>query len=106
MSNDDFELTKLNYQDDDNAATKESINKFLESTSFNVFITIITLWALFGDDIRVIAVTDKDDIYFWVSSRILLSWTKIVNVRESSAIGKIKELVDEEEEVTSFADEA
>ena len=43
MSNDDFEIIKLNYQEDDNSATKEKINNFLEGTFFNIFITVASM---------------------------------------------------------------
>jgi len=71
MSNEDFELTKLNYQEDDSAALKEKINNFLESTFFNIFITVVTVWALFGDDIRVIAVTKESDVIFSILTIIV-----------------------------------
>ena len=45
---------------------------FLDSVTISLIMTIITLYALFGDDVRVL-VTNKDgDPFFWILDIIAL----------------------------------
>ena len=71
MSNDDFEIIKLNYVEDDNSAIKLKVNTFLEGTFFNIFITVVTLWAQFGDDVRIIVVNKEADETFSIMTIIV-----------------------------------
>lgn len=41
------------------------INKLLDNNYYAGLMTLITLYALFGDDIRVIATEKDEDPYFW-----------------------------------------
>jgi hypothetical protein len=47
--------------------------QLLESSAFNIIITSLTIFALFGDDIRVIAFNQNADIAFDIISLICLS---------------------------------
>jgi hypothetical protein len=40
------------------------VYKFLEGPPFQIFVTVLTVYALFGDDIRVMAFTKEADIGF------------------------------------------
>jgi len=48
--------------------TQERIAKFLDSTGVTIFVSIVTLWALFGDDIRILAVSKRLDPIFYIST--------------------------------------
>lgn len=40
--------------------------KFLDNTYLTIFVSIITVWALFGDDIRILATGKSGDIGFYI----------------------------------------
>lgn len=44
----------------------------LESTVFNVFITLLTIYALFGDDVRVLAFNKNADLTFDIINIVAL----------------------------------
>ena len=55
----------------------------MDNTYFTIFVSVVTLWALFGDDIRILAVDSySDNGFYWMtitcflifSVEILLSW--------------------------------
>ncbi len=63
--------------------TQKKIIDFLDNTYFTIFVSVVTLWALFGDDIRILAVdSSSDNVFYWLtiscflifSIEILLSW--------------------------------
>lgn len=41
------------------------MNRILENTGYIIFMTIVTLYALFGDDIRLLACPKSGDEVFW-----------------------------------------
>lgn len=45
---------------------------FLESTNFTIFISLVTLLALFGDDIRILVVDVSGDKYFYGATVVCL----------------------------------
>lgn len=40
------------------------VAEFLESKWFQIFITVITIYALFGDDLKIMIFDKRADIYF------------------------------------------
>ncbi|KAL4454659.1 hypothetical protein ABPG74_021864 [Tetrahymena malaccensis] len=52
---------------------KDKIQSFVTSTPFSIFMAIITVYALFADDIRVAATTKDADPYFWGASAFCLA---------------------------------
>ncbi|EAR97903.2 cation channel family protein (macronuclear) [Tetrahymena thermophila SB210] len=52
---------------------KDKIQSFVTSTPFSIVMAIITLYALFADDIRVAATTKDADPYFWGASAFCLA---------------------------------
>ena len=55
---------------------KYKINKVLDSIYFGIFITIITIYALFFDDIRLIAFQKKhDNVIYGITTFVLLCFT-------------------------------
>ena len=60
----------LDEEDEEEVKKKRPHNKvvidtFLDSTACSIYMTVITIYALFGDDIRLIAFTKGADPYFW-----------------------------------------
>jgi len=43
---------------------KRRIAALIDGTRFTLFMTAVTLWTLFGDDIRLVAFTQEDDRIF------------------------------------------
>ena len=39
---------------EEGSSSKEKLEKFLDNTYVTIFVSIVTLWALFGDDIRIV----------------------------------------------------
>ncbi|CAD8178473.1 unnamed protein product [Paramecium octaurelia] len=67
-----------------NRGFRHKVEIFLESFNYMIFMTIVTVYALFGDDVRVLA-TDKDgDEVFWVITTICMSLFFIEIVLASS----------------------
>ncbi|KAL4454661.1 hypothetical protein ABPG74_021866 [Tetrahymena malaccensis] len=52
---------------------KYYINKILDNNYYTAFMTIVTLYALFADDIRVITTENDEDPYFWGASSFALA---------------------------------
>ena len=43
------------------------VYNFIESVPVIIFMMLITIWVLFGDDIRQIIVdAENDDIFYWI----------------------------------------
>lgn len=53
-----------NKEDDEPKSKHPAFERILEDTYFQTFITILTVYALFGDDIRVMATNSNADIGF------------------------------------------
>jgi len=51
---------------------KKRVKKILDHTAFSLFIGVFTIYALFGDDIRIMATTASADIVFDVFTIIAL----------------------------------
>lgn len=54
----------LNKNSDQPKSNFPKIERLLEHNAYQIFVTIITIYALFGDDIRILATTKSSDIYF------------------------------------------
>lgn len=52
-------------------AKKVSVEKFLDSTVMQVVMGVITIYALFGDDVRVLVTNANGDPVFWVLNCIV-----------------------------------
>ncbi|EAR97901.3 cation channel family protein (macronuclear) [Tetrahymena thermophila SB210] len=52
---------------------KYYINKLLDNNYYTAFMTLVTLYALFADDIRVITTEKDEDPYFWGASCFALA---------------------------------
>ena len=59
--------------------------KFLDNKYYTIFMTIITLYALFGDDIRLLAFTKTADDAFYVITSACLGFFTIEIVLASIA---------------------
>ncbi|CAD8196829.1 unnamed protein product [Paramecium pentaurelia] len=53
---------------------KKRIEHFLESFNYMIFMTVITIYALFGDDIRVLSTNKDGDAAFWVITAICMGF--------------------------------
>jgi len=62
---------------DDKKSCKNRIYNFVESTPVIIFMMIITLWALFGDDIRQVTVDVNGDFGFYVMTLICFGFFAI-----------------------------
>lgn len=48
------------------------MKEFLDCTPFTLFISVVTIYALFGDDLRIILVSKTGDPYFYVVTAVCL----------------------------------
>lgn len=53
-------------KEEDQIGWKQKIYNFIESTPVIIFMMIVTIWALFGDDIRQVSVTTDGDMTFYI----------------------------------------
>ena len=78
-SNEDIDNNKSKSSKDQNLTEfeqlpkwKQSISNMLENKYYTIFITILILFALFGDDLRLAAFSIGSDDYFYVLTCISL----------------------------------
>mmetsp|Transcript_2693 Transcript_2693/g.4092 ORF Transcript_2693/g.4092 Transcript_2693/m.4092 type:complete len:886 (+) Transcript_2693:79-2736(+) len=105
-SDNDNEIESLNHKQPGTATAKLNqakalVNKFLDSNATITFMSFITVYALYGDDVRIIAFQPNVDIIFLVLSAMafafflieisLLCWCKEGYLRrpDLSAIGDV-----------------
>ena len=50
-----------------------TIEKFLDGNNFTIFVSALTIYALFGDDIRILTTNVHADIYFDILTIICIS---------------------------------
>lgn len=59
-----------------NISITTKISNFVESIPFSITMAIVTLYALFGDDIRVLTVNkDGDDVFFGLTIVCMVCFT-------------------------------
>ena len=58
---------KSRRQEDDEGNIRQRVREFIDGKLVTLVMTSVTLWALFGDDIRVYATDKPADVYFEVS---------------------------------------
>ncbi|CAD8115536.1 unnamed protein product [Paramecium primaurelia] len=56
-----------------NLGFRHRVEIFLESFNYMIFMTIVTVYALFGDDVRVLATNKDGDEVFWVITTICMT---------------------------------
>ncbi|CAK92800.1 unnamed protein product (macronuclear) [Paramecium tetraurelia] len=57
---------------DNHFGVKKRIEQFLESFNYMIFMTVVTIYALFGDDVRVLSTNKDGDAAFWVITAICM----------------------------------
>lgn len=65
--------TKKVKNEGDEIKIRQKIRDFIDDKWVILVMTMVTLWALFGDDIRLVATTKTADDYFYISFIIILS---------------------------------
>jgi hypothetical protein len=63
---------KTGRSEDEEAMVRQRVRDFIDGQMVTVVMTCFTLWALFGDDIRLYATDKPADIYFSVSFNVML----------------------------------
>mmetsp|Transcript_18182 Transcript_18182/g.32588 ORF Transcript_18182/g.32588 Transcript_18182/m.32588 type:complete len:831 (-) Transcript_18182:1201-3693(-) len=58
--------------DDEEAKIRSRVRDFIDGQMVTIVMTCFTLWALFGDDIRLYATDKPADMYFFVSFNVML----------------------------------
>lgn len=72
-ANDDYDEEDEEDEESQEDRGKKTISDFLDSMGFTIFISIITIYALFGDDTRVIFFTKAEDWYFYTGTIVCLA---------------------------------